>query len=310
MSKKKVILSIGSTCVLAIIIFTAFKAGQKTQVNEAKNINSSVEVSVSNNETTESSSKTLETEIYNEVKEDDVLEEFKNLKNDESKSKVSKDNKIDYLSENIFHTNVLVSAKGMYEQFDRDGEKFSLLYYSPDATIPFFYADNSKDEMDDAKAEVTIPSDIGSNLKIDSSNYDKFYTLYLNQGEGETNYYLATEKDGEVLITLNTVKDVVTEENRLEKSLLALKPVHAKQGIENKDISLMLSDFTNETTPYIAVLNNVFDVAKKQSFIQKTYISLSSDNQTVYLNQEVFDGAFKSAQQYLFAISIFDTYFM
>ncbi|NSN75743.1 hypothetical protein HRD75_13175, partial [Enterococcus faecalis] len=70
MSKKKVILSIGSICVLAVIIFTAFKAGQKTQVNEAKSINSSVEVSVSNNETTESSSsKTLETEIYNEVKE-------------------------------------------------------------------------------------------------------------------------------------------------------------------------------------------------------------------------------------------------
>lgn len=310
MSKKKVFLSIVSICILVAIIFIAFKMGQKTQVNEAKDINSNEEVSVASKETEASSSKALETEISEEVIEDDVLQEFKNLKNDESKSKVSIDNKIDYQSEDIFHTNVLVSAKGMYEQFDRDGEKFSLLYYSPDATIPFFYADNSKDEMDDAKAEVTMPSDIGSNLKIDSSNYDKFYTLYLNQGSGETNYYLATEKDGEVLVTLNTVKDVVTEENRLENSLLALKPVHAKQGIETKNISLMLSDFTNETTPYIAVLNNVFDGAKNHSYIQKTYISLSSDNQAVYLNQEVFDGAFQASQQYLFAISIFDTYFM
>lgn len=252
----------------------------------------------------------IETEI-SDTEEVSEIEEFKNLKNDESEVQVTIDNKIDYLSEGIFHTNVLVSAKGMYEELDRDGDKFSLLYYSPDATIPFFYADNSRGEMDDSKAEATMPSDIGSNLKIDSSKYDKFYTFYLNLGSGETNYYLVTEKDGEILITLNTVKDEVTEENRIEKSILALKPVHAKKGMEAKDSSLMLSDFNNENTSYIAVLDNYYDDdATKHSFIHKIFITLSDDNKTMYLNRNVFEDAFQPAQQYLFAIAMFDYFFV
>ncbi|MEM5235444.1 hypothetical protein AACB35_06845 [Enterococcus faecalis] len=311
MLKKKVILSIVSICVLVAIIFTAFKMGQKTQVNEAKSINSNVEVSVSNNKTTESSSKTLETEISNEVKEDDVLEEFKNLKNDESKSKISKDNKIDYLSENIFHTNVLVLDKGVYETLYTGGEKGSLLYYSPDATVPFFYTDNFRVEMDNSKAEVAMSEDIGSNLQIDSSKYDKFITLFLNQGSGETSYYLVTEKDGEILITLNTVKDEITEENRLEKALLAVKPINSKQATDSKDGTQMLSDFNNEEAPYLAILNSFLDNGNiKSRSINKAYISMTNDNKLIYLNQDVFDTEFKIFEQYLFAISIFDTYFM
>lgn len=310
MSKKKVILSIGSICVLAVIIFTAFKMGQKTQVNEAKSINSSTEVSVSSDETKESS-KTLETEISNEAKEDDVLEEFKSLKNNESKFKVSIDNKIDYQSENIFHTNILVLDKGLYETLYTDDEKGSLLYYSPDATVPFFYTDNFRVEMDNSKAEVTEASEIGSNLQIDSSKYDKFITLFLNQGSGETSYYLVTQKDGEILITLNIVKDEITEENRLEKALLAVKPINSKQATDSKDGTQMLSDFNNKEAPYLAILNSFLDNGNiKSRSINKTYISMTNDNKLIYLNQDVFDTEFKIFEQYLFAISIFDTYFM
>lgn len=315
MSKKKVFVSIVSICILALVIFTAFKMGQKTQVNETKSmnngINSNEEVSVISKKSENSSSGILETEISEEVIEDDVLQEFKNLKNDESKSKVSIDNKIDYQSENIFHTNILVLDKGIYETLYTGDEKGSLLYYSPDATVPFFYTDNFRVEMDNSKAVVTEASEIGSNLQIDSSKYDKFITLFLNQGSGETSYYLVTQKDEEILITLNTVKDEITEENRLDKALLAVKPVNSKQAIDSKDGTQMLSDFNNGEAPYLAILTSFLDNDNiKSRSIDKTYISMTNDNKLIYLNQDVFDTEFKIFEQYLFAISIFDTYFM
>lgn len=90
-------------------------------------------------------------------------------------------------------------------------------------------------------------------------------TLLLNQGSGETNYYLVTQKADEIIISLHTVKDLVTEENRVEKALLVVKPIHSKQTTDTRDISKMLSSLENEEAPSLAVLNNQTSINGKNT---------------------------------------------
>ncbi|HBR81327.1 MAG TPA: hypothetical protein DEA34_01315 [Enterococcus sp.] len=252
-----------------------------------------------------SSNSNISTDSTEEVEELSAIDEFKQLKNDESIFQVSLEDKIK-TEDDRFNTNIVVNQKDIYEAFEMDGLNVGTLFYNgnPSASNPFFYIDNSK-------AEVVEPTEIGSNLQIDSSKYDKFVTLLLNQGSGETNYYLVTKKSDEIMISLHTVKDLVTEENRVEKALLAVKPIHAKQATDTRDISKMLSSLENEEAPSLAVLNNQVSInMKKTSYLDNVYVSLTDNNEPIYLYKQVFDGALDKFEQYFFTIAMFNYFFM
>ncbi|EMM1217927.1 hypothetical protein RRS09_002246 [Enterococcus faecium] len=252
-----------------------------------------------------SSNSNISTDSTEEVEELSAIDEFKQLKNDESIFQVSLEDKIK-TEDDRFNTNIVVNQKDIYEAFEMDGLNVGTLFYNgnPSASNPFFYIDNSK-------AEVVEPTEIGSNLQIDSSKYDKFVTLLLNQGSGETNYYLVTKKSDEIMISLHTVKDLVTEENRVEKALLAVKPIHAKQATDTRDISKMLSSLENEEAPSLAVLNNQVSInGKKTSYLDNVYVSLTDNNEPIYLYKQVFDGALDKFEQYFFTIAMFNYFFM
>ncbi|ELB19861.1 TPA: hypothetical protein QFR36_000564 [Enterococcus faecium] len=252
-----------------------------------------------------SSNSNISTDSTEEVEELSAIDEFKQLKNDESIFQVSLEDKIK-TEDDRFNTNIVVNQKDIYEAFEMDGLNVGTLFYNgnPSASNPFFYIGNSK-------AEVVEPTEIGSNLQIDSSKYDKFVTLLLNQGSGETNYYLVTKKSDEIMISLHTVKDLVTEENRVEKALLAVKPIHAKQATDTRDISKMLSSLENEEAPSLAVLNNQVSInGKKTSYLDSVYVSLTDNNEPIYLYKQVFDGALDKFEQYFFTIAMFNYFFM
>ena len=252
-----------------------------------------------------SSNSNISTDSTEEVEELSAIDEFKQLKNDESIFQVSLEDKIK-TEDDRFNTNIVVNQKDIYEAFEMDGLNVGTLFYNgnPSASNPFFYIGNSK-------AEVVEPTEIGSNLQIDNSKYDKFVTLLLNQGSGETNYYLVTKKSDEIMISLHTVKDLVTEENRVEKALLAVKPIHAKQATDTRDISKMLSSLENEEAPSLAVLNNQVSInGKKTSHLDNVYVSLTDNNEPIYLYKQVFDGALDKFEQYFFTIAMFNYFFM
>lgn len=252
-----------------------------------------------------SSNSNISTDSTEEVEELSAIDEFKQLKNDESIFRVSLEDKIK-TEDDRFNTNIVVNQKDIYEAFEMDGLNVGTLFYNgnPSASNPFFYIGNSK-------AEVVEPTEIGSNLQIDNSKYDKFVTLLLNQGSGETNYYLVTKKSDEIMISLHTVKDLVTEENRVEKALLAVKPIHAKQATDTRDISKMLSSLENEEAPLLAVLNNQVSInGKKTSYLDNVYVSLTDNNEPIYLYKQVFDGALDKFEQYFFTIAMFNYFFM
>ncbi|GGC94136.1 hypothetical protein [Enterococcus wangshanyuanii] len=252
-----------------------------------------------------SSINSISAEPNEKVEELSVIDEFKQLKNDESNSQVLLENKIKK-EDDRFNTNIVVNQQDIYEAFEMDGLNVGTLFYNwnPSASNPFFYIGNSK-------AEVVEATEIGSNLQIDSSKYDKFVTLLLNQGSGETNYYLVTQKADEIIISLHTVKDLVTEENRVEKALLVVKPIHSKQATDTRDISKMLSSLENEEAPSLAVLNNQMSInGKNTSHLDNVYVSLTDNNETIYLYKQVFDGALDKFEQYFFTISMFNYFFM
>lgn len=252
-----------------------------------------------------SSNSNISTDSTEEVEELSAIDEFKQLKNDESIFQVSLEDKIK-TEDDRFNTNIVVNQKDIYEAFEMDGLNVGTLFYNgnPSASNPFFYIGNSK-------AEVVGETEIGSNLQIDSSKYDKFVTLLLNQGSGETNYYLVTKKSDEIMISLHTVKDLVTEENRVEKALLVVKPIHSKQATDTRDISKMLSSLENEEAPSLAVLNNQMSInGKNTSHLDNVYVSLTDNNETIYLYKQVFDGALDKFEQYFFTISMFNYFFM
>ncbi|HHA4382526.1 TPA: hypothetical protein ACOBT1_000590 [Enterococcus faecium] len=239
------------------------------------------------------------------VEELSAIDQFKQLQNDESHSEVSLEDKIK-TEDDRFNTNIVVNQQDIYEAFEMDGLNVGTLFYNgnPSASNPFFYIGNSK-------VEVVEATEIGSNLQIDSSKYDKFVTLLLNQGSGETNYYLVTQKADEIIISLHTVKDLVTEENRVEKALLVVKPIHSKQATDTRDISKMLSSLANEEAPSLAVLNNQTSInGKKTSHLDNVYVSLTDNNEPIYLYKQVFDGALDKFEQYFFTIAMFDHFFM
>lgn len=280
-----------------------------SQVNEpvtakAVNNNSSITKEVISESDNSSDSNTV-TESTERVEELSAIDQFKQLKNDESNFQVLLEDKIK-IEDARFNTNIVVKQKDIYEAFEMDGLSVGTLFYNgnPSASNPFFYIGNSK-------AEVTTVSEIGSNLQIDSSKYDKFIPLFLNQRAGETNYYLVTQKADEIMITLHTVKDLVTEESRVEQALLAVKPIHSKQATDTRDISKMLSSLENEEAPSLAVLNNQVSInGKNTSHLDNVYVSLTDNNEPIYLYRQIFDGALDKFEQYFFTIAIFDHFFM
>lgn len=273
-------------------------------VAKAVNSNSSTikEEAIENESSSNSNIPTASTE---KVEELSAIDEFKQLQNDESHSEVSLEDKIK-IDDDRFNTNIVVNQQDIYEAFEMDGLNVGTLFYNgnPSASNPFFYIGNSK-------AEVVEATEIGSNLQIDSSKYDKFVTLLLNQGSGETNYYLVTQKADEIIISLHTVKDLVTEENRVEKALLVVKPIHSKQATDTRDISKMLSSLANEEAPALAVLNNQMSInGKNTSHLDNVYVSLTDNNEPIYLYKQAFDGVLAEFEQYFFTIAMFDHFFM
>lgn len=284
----------------------AYLYSQVKEPVKAKAVSSSSSTITEESIEDESSSINSISEEPNEkVEELSIVDKFKQLKNNESKFQVLLEGKIK-TEDDRFNTNIVVKQKDIYEAFEMDGLSVGTLFYNgkPSASNPFFYIGNSK-------AEVVEPTEIGSNLQIDSSKYDKFVTLLLNQGSGETNYYLVTKKSDEIMISLHTVKDLVTEENRVEKALLAVKPIHAKQATDTRDISKMLSSLENEEAPSLAVLNNEVSInGKKTSYLDNVYVSLTDNNESIYLYKQVFDGAIDKFEQYFFTIAMFNYFFM
>lgn len=284
----------------------AYLYSQIKEPVKAKAVNySSTTIPKETSQDESSSDSNIATNSTEKIEEVSVIDEFKQLKNDESTFQVSLEDKIK-TEDDRFNTNIVVNQKDIYEAFEMDGLNVGTLFYNgnPSASNPFFYIGNSK-------AEVVEPTEIGSNLQIDNSKYDKFVTLLLNQGSGETNYYLVTKKSDEIMISLHTVKDLVTEENRVEKALLAVKPIHAKQATDTRDISKMLSSLENEEAPSLAVLNNQVSINwKKTSHLDNVYVSLTDNNEPIYLYKQVFDGALDKFEQYFFTIAMFNYFFM
>lgn len=273
-------------------------------VAKAVNSNSSTikEEDIENESSSNSNIPTASTE---KVEELSAINQFIQMKNDESTFQVSLEDKIKTEADR-FNTNIVVNQQDIYEAFEMDGLNVGTLFYNgnPSASNPFFYIGNSK-------AEVVEATEIGSNLQIDSSKYDKFVTLLLNQGSGETNYYLVTQKADEIIISLHTVKDLVTEENRVEKALLVVKPIHSKQATDTRDISKMLSSLENEEAPSLAVLNNQMSInGKNTSHLDNVYVSLTDNNEPIYLYKQAFDGVLAEFEQYFFTIAMFDHFFM
>lgn len=273
-------------------------------VAKAVNSNSSTikEEAIENESSSNSNIPTASTQ---KVEELSVIDQFIQMKNDESTFQVSLEDKIK-TEDDRFNTNIVVNQQDIYEAFEMDGLNVGTLFYNgnPSASNPFFYIGNSK-------VEVVEATEIGSNLQIDSSKYDKFVTLLLNQGSGETNYYLVTQKADEIIISLHTVKDLVTEENRVEKALLVVKPIHSKQATDTRDISKMLSSLENEEAPSLAVLNNQMSInGKNTSHLDNVYVSLTDNNEPIYLYKQAFDGVLAEFEQYFFTIAMFDHFFM
>lgn len=280
-----------------------------SQINEpvtAKAVNSnSSTIKEEAIENESSSNSNIPTNSTEKVEELSVIDQFIQMKNDESTLQVSLEDKIK-TEDDRFNTNIVVNQKDIYEAFEMDGLNVGTLFYNgnPSASNPFFYIGNSKSEVIEA-------TEIGSNLQIDSSKYDKFVTLLLNQGSGETNYYLVTQKADEIIISLHTVKDLVTEENRVEKALLVVKPIHSKQATDTRDISKMLSSLANEEAPALAVLNNQMSInGKNTSHLDNVYVSLTDNNEPIYLYKQAFDGVLAEFEQYFFTIAMFDHFFM
>lgn len=302
-------MKMGTALIGIVLISGGTGAYLYSQINEpvvAKAVNSNFstikEEAIENEGSSNSNIPTNSTE---KVEELSVIDEFKQLKNDESNSQILLENKIK-TEDDRFNTNIVVNQQDIYEAFEMDGLNVGTLFYNgnPSASNPFFYIGNSK-------AEVVEVTEIGSNLQIDSSKYDKFVTLLLNQGSGETNYYLVTQKADEIIISLHTVKDLVTEENRVEKALLVVKPIHSKQATDTRDISKMLSSLENEEAPSLAVLNNQMSInGKNTSHLDNVYVSLTDNNEPIYLYKQAFDGVLDEFEQYFFTIAMFDHFFM
>lgn len=302
-------MKMGTALIGIVLISGGTGAYLYSQINEpvtAKAVNSnSSTIKEEAIENESSSNSNIPTDSTEKVEELSAIDEFKQLQNDESHSEVSLEDKIK-IEDDRFNTNIVVNQQDIYEAFEMDGLNVGTLFYNgnPSASNPFFYIGNSKSEVVEA-------TKIGSNLQIDSSKYDKFVTLLLNQGSGETNYYLVTQKADEIIISLHTVKDLVTEENRVEKALLVVKPIHSKQATDTRDISKMLSSLENEEAPSLAVLNNQTSInGKKTSFLDNVYVSLTDNNEPIYLYKQVFDGVLAEFEQYFFTIAMFDHFFM
>lgn len=309
MNKMKKWMKIGTALIGIVLISGGTGAYLYSQINEpvvAKAVNSNIStIKEEAIEIESSSNSNISTDSTEEVEELSVIDEFKQLKNDESNSQILLENKIK-TEDDRFNTNIVVNQQDIYEAFEMDGLNVGTLFYNgnPSASNPFFYIGNSK-------AEVVEVTEIGSNLQIDSSKYDKFVTLLLNQGSGETNYYLVTQKADEIIISLHTVKDLVTEENRVEKALLVVKPIHSKQATDTRDISKMLSSLENEEAPSLAVLNNQMSInGKNTSHLDNVYVSLTDNNEPIYLYKQAFDGVLDEFEQYFFTIAMFDHFFM
>lgn len=341
MSKKKVFLSIVSICILALVIFIAFKIGQKTQVNEAKNISNSANISAISKETKESS-KTLETELstenplknnvleitdnddYQDVSEDlggyldfvkaqnravDAIQYGSNSSKDETYEDIARDIYENSFDEEDTDIDMISKGSGVYDVLARETE--SLLYFEPNSDLPYF--DLSLKNGNTVKARNTTVEEIGTNLKIDKGDYDKLWVYnYETEKSGTTNYFLITQKGEDLLITLHTFKQEVTEQNRLAESLISLKPVDMKNATDKKDFKEVIGSFKGSPQLLFLLKNDVLvDKSEHKSYVTNTTNIKSSNANSVIFALDGFPEAetqFRYAQ--MFMLAMFDRYFL
>lgn len=51
-------------------------------------------------------------------------------------------------------------------------------------------------------------------------------------------------------------------------------------------------------------------MGKKTSYLDSVYVSLTDNNEPIYLYKQVFDGALDKFEQYFFTIAMFNYFFM
>ena len=205
--------------------------------------------------------------------------------------------------------NMIAKGSGVYDVLARETD--SLLYFEPSVDLPYFdlYLKNGNT----VKARNTTIDEIGSNLKIDKNNYDKFWVYnYETEKSGTTNYFLITQRDDELLITLHTFKQAITEENRLAESLISLKPIDMKNATDKKDFKEIIGNFGNNPRLSFLLKNNVLvDKDNSKTYvISDSYIKSSNDNTVIFASDgypEV-ETQFRYAQMLMLAM--FDRYFL
>ncbi|QXJ54591.1 hypothetical protein [Enterococcus faecium] len=205
--------------------------------------------------------------------------------------------------------NMIAKGSGAYDVLARETD--SLLYFEPSVDLPYFdlYLKNGNT----VKARNTTIDEIGSNLKIDKNNYDKLWVYnYETESSGTTNYFLITQKDEEILITLHTFKQSITEENRLAESLISLKPVDMKNATDKKDFKEVIGNFGNNPRLSFLLKDNVLvDKDNSKTYvIGDSYIKSSNDNTVIFALEgypEV-ETQFRYAQMLMLAM--FDRYFL
>lgn len=205
--------------------------------------------------------------------------------------------------------NMIAKGSGVYDVLARETE--SLFYYEPSSDLPYF--DLTLKNGNSVKARNTTIDEIGSNLKIDKSNYDKFWVYnYETEKSGTTNYFLITQKDDELLITLHTFKQAITEENRLAESLISLKPIDMKNATDKKDFKEIIGNFGNNPRLSFLLKDNVLvDKDNSKTYVvSDSYIKSSNDNTVIF----ALDGYPEVETQFRYAqmlmLAMFDRYFL
>lgn len=275
-------------------------------------------------ENMEPSSENNVLEITADSKKENISEDLWDYL-DFMQSKNSEVDVIDYLKDNEYEDavrkyydndfgndteiNMISKGSGAYDVLARETD--SLLYFEPSVDLPYFdlYLKNGNT----VKARNTTVDEIGSNLKIDKNNYDKFWVYnYETEKSGTTNYFLITQKDDELLITLHTFKQEVTEENRLAESLISLKPINMKNATDKKDFKEIIGNFGNNPRLSFLLKDNVLvDKDNSKTYvISDSYIKSSNDNTVIFASDgypEV-ETQFRYAQMLMLAM--FDRYFL
>lgn len=132
------------TALIGIVLISggtgAYLYSQKNEPVVAKAVNSnSSKIKEETIENESSSNSNIPTDSTEKVEELSVIDQFIQMKNDESTLQVSLEDKIK-TEDDRFNTNIVVNQKDIYEAFEMDGLNVGNLFYNgnPGASNPLF----------------------------------------------------------------------------------------------------------------------------------------------------------------------------